>query len=206
MASGPCKQQLPRSVSMEHPAVTRQRLLSSILVLLLCATTSGLTEVHAQASQDEPYFSLSSQKTFKSDEKPAIHLYTNNVSSLEFRVYRVNDVPAFFKSLEEHHRFGGQARQMPTDLTLIERFHQFKRNLRTRIVNTFRAQYTQESRATIRQRMEAKPAPVNVTPTTTAGPRIETYPAIPLINPQQVVAVWRQPLSTVQRWHSETIS
>src|SRR5215813_6330488 len=138
---------------MEYPALARQRSLLSVVILFVFASLAGSAELRGQAADSEPYFSLSSDKTFKSDQKPSIHVYATNVSSLEFRVYRVNDPLEFFKSLEDFHSFGGRGRQMPSDLTLIERFHQSKRDLRLRIRNTFRAQYNNNARAAIRERM-----------------------------------------------------
>src|SRR5215475_9889352 len=173
---------------MEYSALARRWLLAAI-ASLVCAGLAGLPGVYAQTADSEPYFALSSDKTFKSDQKPVIHVFATNVTALEFRVYRVNDPLEFFKGLEDLHNFGGQARQMPRDLTLIERFHQLKRDLRFRIRNTFRAQYTDGSRAAIRDRMErrATPKPANGKAAPSVGTVIETYPEVPLLNPQQVV-------------------
>ena len=40
---------------------------------------------------NQPYFSLSSSKTHAPGEKPAIQMWSQNVDTLEFRVYRVRD-------------------------------------------------------------------------------------------------------------------
>src|SRR5215470_831451 len=126
---------------MEHPAL--MRLLISVLALLWIAGL-GLPNARGQAGEPQPYFSLGSSKTFKSGERPSIHLYASNVKELEFRVYRVNDPVEFFKGLEDAHRFGGAPPRSPQEVTLIERYHQWKRSIRYRIVNAFRAQYTKE--------------------------------------------------------------
>jgi len=43
----------------------------------------------------EPYFSLSSDRSYMPGEKPAVSVYSTGVETLEFRVYRVNDPLAF---------------------------------------------------------------------------------------------------------------
>src|SRR5262245_15429944 len=193
---------------MEYPALTIRRYCLAFIALIFVATAFGIPELRGQATAGEPYFSLSSDKTFKSDQQPSIHLYASNVKSLEFRVYRVNDAVEFFKGLEDLHSFGGRARRLPQELTLIERFHRLKSDLRFRIVNTFRAQYTKDSRAAIRDRMQNKPAPkpADAKVTLPGKPPVETYPEVPLLNRQQVVAVWRQPVSAVRRWDSQSVS
>src|SRR5438093_1533806 len=131
---------------MEYSALILRRWVVQAFTLLVLMTT-GLPGLHGQAAPREPYFSLSSDRTFKSGQQPSIHLYATNVTALEFRVYRVNDPLEFFKGLEDLHRFGGPAPRLPQDLTVIERYHAWKRTLRFRIQNFFRAQYTKQSRA-----------------------------------------------------------
>src|ERR1035437_3814133 len=61
------------------------------ILLLLALAAPGLSQ-----SEDEPYFSLSSQRTFGAGGKPSVSLNAWNVDTLEFRVYRVNDPVHFF--------------------------------------------------------------------------------------------------------------
>src|SRR5262249_25115926 len=154
--------QLSWSVSMEHSAL-RLRLLFTFLAMLMIAA-SGAREIHGQfGGPGEPYFSLSSNRTFNTGQQPVVHLYASNVNSLEFRVYLVKDALEFFKGLQDYHRFGEQAPRPVQDQTLVERYHRLKQDLRFRIQNMFRAQYTKQSRAVIRDRMtkNATPKPVN---------------------------------------------
>ena len=51
-------------------------------------------------------FNLSTAKTFAPGEKPRIHLYSQNVDELEFRVYRVDDPAKFLSGLKDLHSFG----------------------------------------------------------------------------------------------------
>jgi uncharacterized protein YfaS (alpha-2-macroglobulin family) len=152
------------------------------------------------AAQDEtkPYFSLSSGKTYGPGDKPAIQMWSQNIDSLEFRVYRVKDPILFFQKLEDVHRLGtGNAPRKAGQTTLIERFHQLKTRARDTVRNTFRAQYTPDSREAIRNWMAAK----NRQPVVPAT----NYPGLPLLNSQQVVSVWRQNVAHTKRWESETI-
>src|SRR6476660_1664281 len=77
---------------------------------------------------NQPYFSLSSSKTFAPGEKASIQMWSQNVDSLEFRVYRIRDPILFFQKLEDVHRFGNSEapRRNNRQLTLIERFHELK--------------------------------------------------------------------------------
>ena len=105
----------------------------------------------AQMDEGHPYFSLSSNRTFGTGEKPTIQLWAQGVDMLQFRVYRVNDPVKFFEGLGDQHRFGGQTKPPARELTAIEKFHQWKSRSRAAMRNLFRAQYTAESRAAVRQ-------------------------------------------------------
>ena len=152
------------------------------------------------AAQDDskPYFSLSSAKTYGPGDKPAIQMWSQNVESLEFRVYRVKDPILFFQKMEDVHRVGrAAAPRAPGQITLIERFHQAKVRARHAIRDGFRAQYTADSRGAIRNWFTGpKPEP---------APPVTSFSGLPLLNPQQVVSVWRQNISHKQRWESESI-
>ena len=86
------------------------------LVLLLMAAVPALAR--------EPYFSLSSDRSYAPNEKPAVGLYSSGVESLEFRVYRVNDPAQFFSKLDDVHSFGRRSpREQVEERTWLERFH-----------------------------------------------------------------------------------
>jgi uncharacterized protein YfaS (alpha-2-macroglobulin family) len=162
--------------------------------------TLALTPLLPTAAQDDtkPYFSLSSSKTYGPGDKPSIQMWSQNVDALEFRVYRVKDPILFFQKMEDVHRLGtANEPRKAGQVTLIERFHQLKVRARNSIRDGFRAQYTADSRGTIRTLLtpnKARPIPVT------------TYSGLPLLNPQQVVSVWRQNVAQhKQRWESESI-
>src|SRR5882762_6807712 len=97
-----------------------RRALPVTLLLLTLLPTSA-------QDGNQPYFSLSSAKTFGPGEKPTIQMWSQNIDSLEFRVYRVKDPVLFFQRLEDVHRFGAGAEpRKTTQLTPIERFHALK--------------------------------------------------------------------------------
>src|SRR6266513_2775576 len=142
----------------------------------------------AQMDEGHPYFSLSSNRTFGSGEKPTIQLWAQGVDMLQFRVYRVNDPVKFFENLGDQHRFGGRTPPPSRALTPIEKFHQWKARSRAAMRNFFRAQYSAESRAAVRhweaEREQKLVEHKQVTATEYAG--------VPLLNKQQVVLVWQQ--------------
>lgn len=168
-----------------------RRVFLAALFLVLAVTVAG------QEEEERPYFSLSSNRTYAPGEKPAIELWAQNVEALEFRVYRVKDPVLFFQKLEDLHQFGGRAPALPRTLTLLERFHQFKRGLRAEVRDLFRAQFSADSRAQIRdwQAARGRESPA----------RPATYAELPLLNPQQVVAVWRQSVTRGREWESQKI-
>src|SRR3989338_8738401 len=181
---------------MEHPAGGRL----AVRVLRLCLLAFLLVLALPGAGQDEntPYFSLGTNRTFAPGDKPTLELWATNVDTLEFRLYRVNAPILFFRKLEDVHRFGGQAPRLPHKLTPIERFHLWKRDLRNWVRDVFRAQFSADSRSRIRDWMLARQrGPVS---------RVATYARVPLLNQQQVVAVWQQKVAGGRsRWESQTI-
>ena len=164
-----------------------------VLLLVAFPTTAQLDEA-------QPYFSLQSNKTFAPGEKPSIGFWGRGIDKLQFRVYRVSDPVRFFEQLDDPHRFGGQARRVPGELTALERFHRWKSNSRSWLRNLVRAQYTPQSRAEIRASMlesEARQAK--------RATQLNEYANVPLLNQQQVVSVWEQPIPKGNRWETQRI-
>jgi uncharacterized protein YfaS (alpha-2-macroglobulin family) len=167
-------------------------------VLPVTVLLVSLLPTAAQQDATQPYFSLSSSKTFAPGEKATIQMWSQNVDSLEFRVYRVKDPILFFQKLEDVHRFGASAGpRKARQLTPIEKFHELKARARDKVRNSLRAQYSPDARGTIHGWLSAR----NREP----APPATQYPAMPLLNPQQVVSVWRQNTSAKRRWDSEAI-
>ena len=145
------------------------------------------------------FFSLNSSRTYAPGQKVSIDMWAQNVETLEFRVYRVNDPVKFFAQLGDAHQFGGRAPRPPHKLTWLERFHDWKHSIFAWIRDFFRAQFTAENRETIRQqRSEAKQQPQS---------SAQVFAQIPILNSQQLVATWRQNVaSRSNRWETENVA
>ena len=149
------------------------------------AALLALCLLPALAYAGQPYFSVSTDKTFLPGQKPTIHLYTRDVTALEFRVYHVNDPIVFFEKLGDVHGFGhATPKEQIEEPTLIERYHDWKHGVWTRIRNFFRSQFSSRSRAQIRE-SSGESRKSNVTPAT-------MFAQVPLLNPSQLVARWKQ--------------
>ncbi|MEZ5351699.1 MAG: MG2 domain-containing protein [Bryobacteraceae bacterium] len=156
----------------------------------------------AQEDESASYFSLSSGKTYAPGESPSISLWAQNVKRLQFRLYRVSDPEAFFLKLEDDHHFGGQRPpRRAGDRTLLEKVRRWKSAWRSRLRDVARAQFTPDSRGTIRAWREGEPAK----PVSTAPRNVQTFADVPLLNSQQLVKSWEQAIETKDRWNSANI-
>ena len=155
----------------------------------------------AQEQQDtEAFFSLASERTYLPGEKPTIAVYSHNVSTLEFRVYRVNDAVKFFSQMQELHGFGGRGPKMPKQArTWLEKFHAWKHRIWAWFRDFIRAQFSPESRHKIRLWEMGKSE-------TKQGPKVESYAQVPVLNQQQVVSVWKWTVPAHQQWESQTVA
>src|SRR5215472_12131860 len=162
------------------------------LVLLFTAAVVGLSQ-----SENEPYFSLASFRTYESNGKPKISLSAWNIDSLEFRIYRVNDPVKFFQQLENPHEFGGRAPQPPRERTLLERIHAWKHGLRTEIRRSLRAQFTESPSSHFFPAKPSKPA---------QGIKGTQYAETPLLNPDQLVLSFVHPVQSHTRWERQDVA
>ena len=168
----------------------------AILLALLVIIVSSFA--FAQAEK-QGFFSLNSSKTFAPGQKVSVDVWAQDVDTLEFRVYRVNDPVKFFEQLGDIHQFGGRAPRPPHRVTWLERFHNWKRGMFVWIRDVFRAQFTAENRQEIRaQSSEAKQLPQT---------EAQVFAQIPILNSQQLVATWRQNVvSSRMRWETENVA
>ena len=151
------------------------------------------------AQPPRAYFSLNTQRTFAPGEKVGITYTAQNVASLEFRVYKVNDPVRFFQQLPDPHSFGGQAPPVPKARTLLERFHSWKSATRHAMRSTLRRQFGDEEHfALVRTfRREARRIP--------KGPGGDRYVGVPLLNPQQLVRSWRVNVDRKNPWEGRAV-
>jgi alpha-2-macroglobulin len=146
---------------------------------------------------NHPFFSLSTNHTFGAADKPILWLDHRGISSLDFRVYRVNDPQKFFAQLSNPHQIGEDEReQLATNLSkrpsLLEQVRAVKVWAYSGIRNYFRDQLRQDTRKTFNQKFRA-------TETTKRVPlNVADYARVPLLNPNQLVTSWREPLPALE--------
>jgi uncharacterized protein YfaS (alpha-2-macroglobulin family) len=154
----------------------------------------------AQEQEDtEPFFSLTSERTYLPGEKPTVSVYSHNVGTLEFRVYRINDSLKFFSQMQELHNFGGRGPTMPKQArTWLEKLHAWKHRIWAWFRDFIRAQFSPDSRHKIRLWEMGKSEKKQ-------GPTVEGYAQVPILNPQQVVSVWKWTVPAHERWESQAV-
>jgi len=133
----------------------------------------------------DPYFSISTDRTYHPGENITLHIYSRDVHGLEFRLYRVLDPIAFFEKLDDVHSFGihsGEQEQIDQP-TLLERFADWKHDIWVEIRDFIREQFSARARAEIREaHIQARKVQEGTA----------TYFAqVPLLNSKQLVARWR---------------
>ena len=142
---------------------------------------------------DKPFFALSSNRTFGSSENARLWLDHRGLNNVDFRVYRVNDPQRFFAQLRDTHEMGEEeseqiAATMSQSPSLLERLRAVKVWAYSGIRNYFREQLKQNTRKSFNQNFRAtdtaKRVPLNVA----------DYARVPLLNPNQLVTSWREPL------------
>ena len=133
-------------------------------------------------------FNLSTAKTFAPGEKPTIHLYSQNVDELEFRVYRVDDPAKFLSGLKDLHSFGEEdwgPKERVDERTWLEKFHDWKHHIWFVIRQFFRNQFSMKSRDSLREKQARLAKRSRVV-------GVAQFAQIPLLNDRQLVARWRQ--------------
>ncbi|GGH15452.1 alpha-2-macroglobulin family protein [Silvibacterium dinghuense] len=156
-------------------------------LLLLAFLTFAASWCHAQ--DDAVSFNLSTSKTFAEGEKPTIHLYTHNVDALEFRVYRVHDPAKFVENLRELHSFGPEGSllgpEQVDEKTWLERFHDWKSDLWSRVRAFFRHQFSHDARRQLRRQQTKLSRKSRIVSEA-------EFAQIPVLNSSQLVARWRE--------------
>lgn len=166
--------------------------------LLLVAATSPLFAQDA-GNDNSPAFSLASSHTFTTKERPAISLTFRRVTFLDFRVYKVNDALKFFSQLRDPHELGSPEPIVPQERTLLERLAAWKADRRDEVFTFLRRQVTREYRAKVREQSEQKQVQQRQTI------RYTTFAQVPLLNPTQLVASWREVLPPVREAEARRI-
>jgi len=171
------------------------RLLRLLLLVALAAPVIGQGEA-------EPYFALSSSRTFASKGKPSVSLSAWNVDALEFRVYRIQDPVTFFQQLDDPRRFGGRAPAPPRERTALERLRAWKRGLRANIRRSLRAQFTSSPSERLETLFPSEASPAKPVK---AVSRETHYAQAPLLNSQQLALSFVHPVRSHSRWERQTV-
>lgn len=143
--------------------------------------------------ETKPYFSLSTSRTYGTAENPRMWVNYRGLDKLDFRVYRVNDPQRFFTQLTNPHQMGEQEQEELTTRierkpSLLERLRAVKSWAYSGLRSYLRAQLNTETRRTLNHTF--RPETARRTPLNVAD-----YARVPLLNPNQLVTTWREPLS-----------
>ncbi len=164
---------------------SRSTIRLAVLLTALAGVVPSLARAQEEAQSTEPFFAVSSSQTYSPSKQPSIQLQFRQIDRLDFRVYRVKDPAKFFSKLKDAHSFGSEKQELEREKTWLERFHDWKRNLRNSIRDYFRYQLQYDTRSHYRSEQEAqiqKRMPLDVT----------SYAQMPLLNREQLVIGWRE--------------
>jgi uncharacterized protein YfaS (alpha-2-macroglobulin family) len=161
-----------------------------LLGLLMAAPVIGQREF-------QPYFSLSSDRTFGANQTPAIYVAGSNVAAVQIRVYRVKDPVEFYRKLEDSHIFSRQEQQRLQKKSFLGNVRIWKHDLRRRIRLFLRGQFTESVSAHFRPPKTPEPKPSSTT-------RENYFAEAPLLNRDQLVLSFIQPLSK-GNWSSANV-
>jgi len=171
--------------------------LASLGVMLLGLSAIALGQ---PSESTEPFFAVSSRQTYSPSQHPTVSVEFRQVDHLDFRVYRVKDPLQFFSKLRDAHSFGSEKQELARERTWLERFHDWKRDLRLSIRDFFRQQLRYETRyrqheAAVRKREKQRRIPLDVA----------AYAQVPLLNHEQLVVAWRELLPKTRGSEREEI-
>ena len=145
----------------------------------------------------KPFFSLATNRTFGTTENPRMWVNYRGIDKLDFRVYRVNDPQRFFSQLSNPHQMGEDEQlEVTTKLqrkpSFLERLRAIKSWAYAGFRDYLRAQLNSQTRRSFNQKFRADDAsrrtPLNVA----------DYARVPLLNPDQLVTSWREPLGSLE--------
>ena len=158
----------------------------ALALCLLAAPAAALAQ--EQPVSTEPAFSVSSRQTYAPSQQPKIWLSFRQVDHLDFRIYRVKDPVQFFAKLKDAHSFGSEKAELAREKTWLERFHEWKRDLRSSIRDFFRSQLSFQTRwryhSSRMQERKLQRIPLDVA----------SYAQVPLLNREQLALGWREVL------------
>lgn len=152
----------------------------------------GATDLHAQAEDTTPSFTVATSHVFNTRERPSITLVYRRVDHLDFRVYRVNDTFAFFEKLRDPHQLGSEAPVVPQERTWLERIAGWKATRRADVRAFARRQLSREYRMARREQVDTQEVVLRRTV------NVNTFAQVPVLNASQLVTSWRELLPPVR--------
>jgi alpha-2-macroglobulin len=164
-------------------------------VVLLALVLVPASRAGAQPPADtdtQPAFSVASSHVATTRERPMIDLLFRRVSSLDFRVYRVNDPLKFFAGLRDPHALGSEAPVVAQEQTTLERIARWKAAWRQHVLMFLRGQFSYGYRLS-RRETAAKGQIALRQPL-----EYRQFAQVPLLNRSQLVASWRERLPRVR--------
>jgi alpha-2-macroglobulin len=162
-----------------------------LLAAMIATAGPGLAQPGPDADT-QPAFSVASSHIATTRERPVVDLLFRRISSLDFRVYRVNDPLKFFAGLRDPHALGSEAPLVPQEQSLLERIARWKADHRQRILSFFRGQFSNRYRLA-RRETAAKSQIALRQPL-----EYRQFAQVPLLNRAQLVASWRERLPMVR--------
>jgi alpha-2-macroglobulin len=168
------------------------RHLAALGVFGLLALASPAGAQPDNPTDTRPAFSLYSSHIATTRERPSIDLMFRHVSSLDFRVYRVQDPVKFFAGLRDPHALGSEAPTVPQEQTLLERIARWKAAQREAVRAFIKAQFSWQYR-TARREANAKKAIALRQPL-----HYNKFAQVPLLNSSGIVSSWREMLPLVR--------
>ena len=188
---------------------TRTCLLTTLINLTILGTVCSLATMRpsaqgeggAQASPSpqpslpvKPHFSLSTNRTYSTNDKPRVWISYQGIDYLDFRVYRVKDPLKFFKQLNDPHQMGEQEK------TEVARLTAHALSLE-RVCAHSRARSTSDSSDISGTSCDRNPASHSTTSSASGERRPlneADYARVPLLNPDQLVCKWREMLTPLE--------
>lgn len=143
--------------------------------------------------KEDPFFSLTSSRTYASNGIPSVWVNYRGVDSMDFRVYKVKDPTKFFKGLKDAHQIGeGEDPGPKSQPALLETINSVKDYFYDTIQDYVRQQISNSVRRKINNALgrnkEFERRPLNVA----------DYARVPLLNPDQMVTTWREYLPALK--------
>ncbi|MDX6692777.1 MAG: alpha-2-macroglobulin [Blastocatellia bacterium] len=201
--------QIYRRLPRRHPSPRTLKLLAIYLGIAGAAFAFNVYRLSAAATATEPpalsyaqqnaaakpFFSLTTNRMFGTDERARLSASYQGVSYLDFRVYRVKDPAQFFQQLENPHRVGEEEKdEVDGDYgarpSVLARTRSLKNWIYAGIKDYVRDQLKREHRQTFNQKFRDASAEPRRSPLNVAD-----YARVPLLNPGQLVSSWREKLT-----------